>query len=118
MSRVTCFCPERDQILVTASTVTGGPEQARGGGGEVGGCGELKVFIHLLIILSCHPTYTLLPAYLVAQHCGVPGDVGPDGQHTVRAETGEPRARAVKLGHGHFADWPGGSPYMQYLYKI
>ena len=53
-------------------------------------------------------SYTLLPAHLVAQQGGVPGDVGPDAQHTVRAETGEPRARAVKLGHGHPADWPGG----------
>ena len=115
MSSVTCVCPERNQILVTASTVAGRPEQARGGGGEVGGCGELKIFIHLLIILSCHNT--LVPAHLVAQHCGVPGDVGPDAQHPVRAETGEPRARAVKLGHGHLADWPGGLSLMQYLYK-
>ena len=53
----------------------------------------------------------LLSAHLVAQHCGVSGDVSPDGQHTVRAETGEPRARAVKLGHRHPADWPGGSSY-------
>ena len=71
-------------------------------------------FIHLLTILS---SYTLLPALLMAHHCGVPGDVGPDAQHTVRAETGEPRARAVKLGHGHLADWPGGLSLMQYLYK-
>ena len=58
------------------------------------------------IVMSSY--YTLVPAHLVAQQGGVPGDVGPDGQHTVRAETGEPRARAVKLGHGHLADWPGG----------
>ena len=45
VSSVTCFGPERDQILVTASTVAGRPEQARGGGGEVGGCGELEIFI-------------------------------------------------------------------------
>ena len=64
----------------------------------------------------------LLSAHLVAQHCGVPGDVGPDGQHTVRAETGEPRARAVKLGHGHLADWPGGfllcNIYNLYKHKV
>ena len=117
MSSVTCFGPERDQILVTASTVAGRPEQARGGGGEVGGCGELKIFIHLLITFIVMSSYTLLPAHLVAQQGGVPGDVGPDAQHTVRAETCEPRARAVKLGHGHLADWPGGLSLMQYLYK-
>ena len=117
VSSVTCFCPERDQILVTASTVAGRPEQARGGGGEVGGCGELKVFIHLLIILSCHPTHCCCQLTLWLSTAGFPG-TWVQTVSTPSAPRLASRVPALSNWDIAILQTGQGVPLMQYLHKI